>query len=90
MELSWRHGLTDFSMPYMINMLAQQTKEIALLKADNEARKAKEKEQEKTEDNTPILGAGRLMITAAPGGNIGASPYGQTNGFAPQPTGYGF
>lgn len=73
----------------MINMLAQQTKEIALLKADNEARKAKESEQVKTEDNTPILGAGRLMITAAPGG--GASPaYGQPNGFTAQPTGYGF
>jgi len=92
LELSWRHGLTDFSMPYMINMLAQQTREIALLKSDNEARKAKEKEQEKTDDNTPILGAGRLMITAGPGGMGGASPapYGQTNGFAPQPTGYGY
>ena len=76
----------------MINMLAQQTREIALLKSDNEARKAKEKEQEKTDDNTPILGAGRLMITAGPGGMGGASPapYGQTNGFAPQPTGYGY
>lgn len=89
LELSWRNGLNDFTMPYMINMLAQQTKEIALLKADNEARKAKESEQVKTEDNTPILGAGRLMITAAPGG--AASPaYGQPNGFAAQPTGYGF
>lgn len=93
LELSWRHGLQDFTMPYMINMLAQQTKEIALLKADNEARKAKEKEQEKTEDNTPILGAGRLMITAGPGGNMGSpspAPYQQSNGFAPQPTGYGY
>uniref|UniRef100_A0A8H7KC13 Uncharacterized protein n=2 Tax=Clonostachys TaxID=110564 RepID=A0A8H7KC13_BIOOC len=89
LELSWRFGLNDFTMPYMINMLAQQTKEIALLKADNEARKAKEKEVEKTEDNTPILGASRLMITAGPGGNS-PSPYGQPNGFAPQPTGYGY
>lgn len=78
LELSWRHGLNDFTMPYMINMLSQQTKEIALLKSDNEARKAKE--QEKTEDNTPILGAGRLMITAGPGGNMGnisPAPYQQ-------------
>ncbi|KAM5378423.1 hypothetical protein ACJA88_006157 [Fusarium oxysporum] len=93
LELSWRHGLMDFSMPYMINMLAQQTKDLALLKADNEARKAKEQEKEKTDDNTPILGASRLMITAGPGG-MGSSPspapYGQANGFAPQPTGYGF
>ena len=94
LELSWRHGLNDFTMPYMINMLAQQTKEIALLKSDNEARKAKEKEQEKTDETTPILGAGRLMITAGPGGNMGSSapmPYQQQpNGFAPQPTGYGY
>lgn len=93
LELSWRHGLMDFSMPYMINMLSQQTKEIAILKADNEARKAKEKETEKTEDNTPILGGSRLMITAGPGGmgsTPSPAPYGQQNGFAPQPTGYGF
>jgi clathrin heavy chain len=90
LELSWRHGLNDFSMPYMINMLAQQTKELAILKADNEARKLKEKETEKTEDNTPILGGSRLMITAGPGGAASPAPYGQTNGFAPQPTGYGF
>lgn len=78
----------------MINLLSQQTKELTLLKADNEARKAKEKETETTEDNTPILGSSRLMITAGGAGNLGGatSPaaYGQTNGFAPQPTGYGF
>lgn len=76
-------------MPYMINILAQQTKELSLLKADNEARKVREQEQEKTEDNTPILGGSRLMITSGIGGGAPA-PYGQTNGFAPQPTGYGF
>ncbi|KAL1874738.1 hypothetical protein VTK73DRAFT_266 [Phialemonium thermophilum] len=93
LELSWRHGLTDFTMPYMINLLCQQTKELATLKADNEARKAKEKEQEKVEDNTPILGGNRLMITAgpaAPTGHISPAPFVQPNGFVPQPTGYGF
>ncbi len=94
LELSWRNGLHDFTMPYMINLLCQQTKELASLKADNEARKAKEKEQEKVEDNTPILGGNRLMITAGPvgGGAPSPGPYmqQQTNGFAPQPTGFGF
>lgn len=91
LELSWRNGLMDFSMPYMINLLCQQTKELATLKADNETRKSKEKEQEKTDDNTPILGASRLMITAGPpGSSPSPGPYGQTNGFAPQPTGYGY
>lgn len=90
LELSWRNGLNDFTMPYMINLLCQQTKELASLKADNEARKAREKEQEKVEDNTPILG-NRLMITAGPSGGSGhVSPGFQTNGFAPQPTGFGF
>ncbi|KAH7027594.1 uncharacterized protein B0I36DRAFT_364776 [Microdochium trichocladiopsis] len=88
LELSWRHGLHDFTMPYMINMLSQQTKELALLKADNEARKAKETAQEQQQDDTPILG-NRLMITAGPGGGA-PSPSFQTNGFAPQPTGFGF
>lgn len=74
----------------MVNMLAQQTKELTILKADNEARKAKEKEQEKTEDDRPILGGSRLMITAGPGGGMPPAVYGQTNGFAPQPTGYGY
>jgi clathrin heavy chain len=91
LELSWRHGLNDFTMPFMINLLCQQTKELATLKADNEARKAREKEQEKEEDNTPILGAKRLMITAGPGsGAPSPAPFAQTNGFAPQATGYGF
>ncbi|KAK7940789.1 uncharacterized protein PG986_013176 [Apiospora aurea] len=94
LELSWRHGLTDFAMPYMINMLCQQTKEIATLKADSEARKAKDKAQEKDETETPILGGGRLMITAgpgaAPGGRASPAMFGQANGFAPQPTGFGF
>jgi clathrin heavy chain len=91
LELSWRNGLHDFTMPYMINLLCQQTKELATLKADNEARKAKEKEQEKVEDNTPILGGNRLMITAGPAPHAASpAPFMQANGFAPQPTGFGF
>ncbi|TPX15538.1 uncharacterized protein E0L32_004236 [Thyridium curvatum] len=93
LEMSWRHGLNDFTMPYLINLMCQQTKEISILKADNEARKAKEKEQEKVEDNTPILGGGRLMITAGPSGNAGQAspaPFAGANGFVPQPTGYGY
>ena len=92
-ELSWRHGLHDFTMPYMINMLNQQTKEVALLKADNEARKAKEREQEKAEDTTPILGGNRLMITAGPASSMGRNspaPYTGANGFVPQTTGFGY
>jgi clathrin heavy chain len=92
-------------MPYLINLLSNQTRELAVLKADNEARKEREKEQEKVDDSTPILGGNRLMITAGPvGAGVGGTmatggagygraspaPFAQTNGFAAQPTGYGY
>ncbi|KAJ8069666.1 hypothetical protein OCU04_000097 [Sclerotinia nivalis] len=89
MEVSWRHGLTDFTMPFMINYLAQQSSTIAELKKDNEERKLREKSQVQEEDNTPILGGNRLMITAGPTGRASPAQFGHTNGFAPQPTGYG-
>lgn len=89
MEISWRHGLTDFTMPFMINFLAQQSSTITELQKDNEERKLREKSQEKEENNAPILGGSRLMITAGPGGRASPAPFGQANGFAPQATGYG-
>ncbi|EPE29243.1 Clathrin heavy-chain terminal [Glarea lozoyensis ATCC 20868] len=89
MEVSWRHGLTDFTMPFMINYLAQQSSTIETLKKDNEERKSREKSQETDDSNTPILGGGRLMITAGPGGRQSPAPFAQTNGFAPQATGFG-
>jgi clathrin heavy chain len=89
LEISWRHGLNDFTMPYMINFLAQQAATIEMLKKDNEERKAREVTQQKKEDDTPILGS-RLMLTQGPIGNAPSpGPYGRPNGIAPQPTGYG-
>lgn len=88
MELSWRHGLMDFSMPFLINFMSQQNAAIEVLKRDNEERKAKEASQQKDDDNTPILGGSRLMLTQGPVGQT-PTPYGQTNGVLPQPTGYG-
>ena len=78
LEMSWRNGLHDFTMPYMINLLSRQTAAIELLTKDNEERKAREQSQQKKEDDTPILGSS----APSPG------PYGQANGIAPQPTGY--
>src|SRR3954469_25991632 len=90
MEISWRHGLTDFTMPFFINYLAQQSSTIETLKKDNEERKLREKSNEVEENNAPILGGNRLMITAGPGGvrRQSPAPFAQTNGFAPQATGY--
>lgn len=81
MEVSWRHGLNDFTMPFMINYMSQQASAIETLKKDNEERKAREAKDQKEEDNTPILGGSRLMLTQG-----SASP--MPNGFAPQATGY--
>ncbi|KAI9749488.1 MAG: Pyridoxine 4-dehydrogenase [Chaenotheca gracillima] len=87
MEISWRHGLTDFTMPFMINLMSQQVSAIDILKRDNEERKTREASQQKEEDNTPILG-GRLMLTQGGGGPPPPQPYGQANGIPPQPTGF--
>ncbi|OQO07639.1 hypothetical protein B0A48_07336 [Cryoendolithus antarcticus] len=73
MELSWRHNLTDFTMPFMINFLSQQAATIEELKRDNEARKEREKSERKEEETGPILGGSRLMLTQG--------------GVQPQPTG---
>jgi len=66
LELSWRNGLHDFTMPFMINMLAQQSATIDQLKRDNDERKAREAAQAKDEDSTPILGGSRLLLTQGP------------------------
>lgn len=106
MEISWRHGLTDFTMvspisinlakltcasqPFMINFMSQQASTVEMLKKDNEERKAREASQKKEEDNTPILGGSRLMLTQGSMGVGAASPqpFGQANGITPQPTGF--
>lgn len=85
MELSWRHGLTDFSMPFMINYISQQASAIEELKKDNEERKAREAKEQKEEDNAPILGGSRLMLTQGASTPV---PYSQTNGITPQATGF--
>jgi clathrin heavy chain len=87
LEISWRHGLHDFMMPYMINILAQQTAAIELLKKDNEERKAREASQKTEEDSPPILGS-RLMLTQGPAAASSPVPHGQTNGITPQATGF--
>ena len=88
MEISWRHGLNDFTMPFMICQMNQQAATIESLRKDNEARKARESSQQKEEDNTPILGGSRLMLTQGPTGVPTPGPYGHTNGVTPQPTGF--
>ncbi|KAK5137642.1 hypothetical protein LTR08_007937 [Meristemomyces frigidus] len=88
MEISWRHGLTDFTMPFMINYMAQQAAAIEQLKKDNEERKAREAENKKDEDTGPILGQSRLMLTQGSMQTGASSPAPYANGIMPQATGY--
>lgn len=89
MEVSWRHGLNDFTMPFMINYMAQQSATISQLKKDNDARNAREAAEKKDEDAGPILGQSRLMLTQGPvPQSQSPAPYAQPNGIMPQPTGY--
>lgn len=72
----------------MINYLGQQASTIDTLKKDNEERKSREVSTKTEEDNTPILGGSRLMLTQGPiGGAPSPAPY--ANGIMPQATGYG-
>lgn len=71
----------------MINYMSQQASAIETLRKDNEERKAREASQQKDDDNTPILGGSRLMLTQGPMGAASPAPYGQTNGIMPQATG---
>lgn len=70
----------------MINFLCEQTRTIEMLKKDNEERKAREVTQKKEEDNTPILGGSRLMLTQGPAAAPSPVPF--ANGITPQTTGF--
>lgn len=87
MELSWRNGLNDFTMPFMISYMAQQATTIDTLKRDNDERKAREAANKPDDDSGPILGQSRLMLTQGPMPSASPAPYAQTNGIMPQPTG---
>lgn len=76
-------------MPFMISYMSQQASTIEQLRKDNEERKAREASQKQDDDNTPILGGTRLMLTQGPINSAPSpAPYGQTNGITPQPTGF--
>jgi clathrin heavy chain len=78
MEISWRHNLNDFTMPFMISYMSQQASTIEQLRKDNEERKAREATTQQQDDSTPIIGS-RLMLTQGPA---------HVNGITPQATGF--
>ncbi|KAF9201279.1 hypothetical protein BGZ49_008465 [Haplosporangium sp. Z 27] len=88
LEFSWRHGLTDFAMPYMVQFMREYVTKVDKLEKAHEERAAQET-KERSSDMAPILGPGGLgnnrMITAGPG----MIPQQQTGMIPPQQTGFG-
>ena len=84
MEIVGRNDLTEIIIPFTISYMSQQASTIESLKKGNEERKAKEASERREDDNTPMLGGSRLMLTQG-----AASPmhYAQTNGISAQLTG---
>ena len=69
-ELSWRHGLNDFAMPYRLQVEREQYTRISSLEELIKKLSAKDAKKEQDENSAPILmGAGsRLMIGNGPTG----------------------
>ncbi|ODQ68207.1 clathrin heavy chain, subunit of the major coat protein [Nadsonia fulvescens var. elongata DSM 6958] len=72
-EVSWKKSLGDYTKPYVLSVMREERNMLIDLHKDLEERKSKQKEQEKEDENAPIMG-NRLLIT-------------QGNGMMPQYTG---
>jgi clathrin heavy chain len=74
MELSWRHALNDFTMPYNIQRASTLRERLASLELEVRTRAAKDDAREKEEEDAPILGPGAFnnrLLTGAPTGAPG-------------------
>ncbi|GBB89855.1 hypothetical protein RclHR1_01670006 [Rhizophagus clarus] len=84
LEMAWRHGLTDFAMPYLIQVMREFGNKIDLLEKANAERTAKEQEREKNESEIPIInpaGLGnQLLLTQGPGQGMAPQGYGNAYG----------
>ncbi|XP_039266520.2 clathrin heavy chain 1 [Styela clava] len=68
LEQAWRHGITDYAMPYMINVMREMTTRISKLETSESVRK----EEEESSENKPIVyDQPQLMIAAAPAATYG-------------------
>jgi len=67
LELAWRHKITDFAMPYMIQVMRDLTTKVEKLEANDAQR---QKEGENTEQKPIMLPEPQLMITAGPMGMV--------------------
>ncbi|WVQ80099.1 hypothetical protein IAT38_002200 [Cryptococcus sp. DSM 104549] len=91
-EMSWRFGLSDYSMPYKLQQQRDQASKISALEKEVKELRAKSAEKEPENETSTLMGSGlggRLMI----GGPTGGPPFmgnGMPNGggLMAQPTGF--
>lgn len=82
LELSWRHNIMNFAMPYMIQIMREYTAKVDKLEQADQMRS----EQEDDKEERPImLEQPQLMITAGPGMGGGMPPASAPYGVYPQP-----
>ncbi|EDV20188.1 uncharacterized protein TRIADDRAFT_51044 [Trichoplax adhaerens] len=91
LELSWRHNLLDYAMPFLIQVMREYISKVDKLALSEEERKVVE---ESTSDTQPIVFDKQLMITAGPApapqppqqmmGGMGSAP-GMMMNMQPQP-----
>lgn len=86
LELSWRHNIMDFSMPYMIQVMREYTTKVDKLEQSEAMRS---EEEEKHESKPIVLNEPQLMLTAGPGmmppGAPAAAYSAPQPGYAPAP-----
>lgn len=71
MEVSWRHALSDFTMPYQIQQARDTRTKLLALEKEVRERAAKDSAKEKEDHDTPILGPGAFankLLTSGTGG----------------------
>ena len=54
LELSWRFGLFDFSMPYFIQIVKELTTKVEVVQKKHEDREKKEEKQAQQQMNQPL------------------------------------
>ncbi|KAF4569964.1 hypothetical protein EYR36_009770 [Pleurotus pulmonarius] len=83
-ELSWRHGLNDFYMPYKIQVQRSLVDKLAQLEKDFHERLKKETKKEQEEAEAPIINPGgfgnQLLLTNGFGGQAPPMPMPMPNG----------
>ena len=78
MEVSWRHALSDYTMPYQIQHTCDMRCRLRALEKEVRERAAKDTAKEKQEEEAPILGPGafgnRLLTSGAGAGTDMMAP----------------